>query len=147
MAGLKTNGVRPLEAADLRGNDNERNNDGTMILQNIESFLYAKHCSPEKVDMINGLLESVFKKSVLWKPKNGISLLHTLFEQAKKDIVPCLESNLHLDFTGKILNSLNDWVSIENDAANDVVLTPRYVTQLMAKMARTNMDSFCMGQG
>lgn len=142
MAGLKTNGVRPLEAADLRGNDNERNNDGTMILQNIESFLYAKHCSPEKVDMIKGLLESVFKKSVLWKPKNGISLLHTLFEQVKKDIVPCLESNLHLDFTGKILNSLNDWVSIENDAANDVVLTPRYVTQLMAKMARTNMDSF-----
>lgn len=142
MAGLKTNGVRPLEAADLRGNDNERNNDGIMILQNIESFLYAKHCSPEKVDMIKGLLESVFRKSVLWKPKNGISLLHTLFEQVKKDIVPCLESNLHLDFTGKILNSLNDWVSIENDAANDVVLTPRYVTQLMAKMARTNMDSF-----
>lgn len=142
MAGLKTNGVRPLEAADLRGNDNERNNDSTMILQNIESFLYAKHCSPEKVDMIKGLLESVFRKSVLWKPKNGISLLHTLFEQVKKDIVPCLESNLHLDFTGKILNSLNDWVSIENDAANDVVLTPRYVTQLMAKMARTNMDSF-----
>ena len=142
MAGLKTNGVRPLEAVDLRGNDNERNNDGTMILQNIESFLYAKRCSQEKVDMIKGLLESVFMKSVLWKPKNGISLLHTLFEQVKKDIVPCLESNLHLDFTGKILNSLNDWVSIENDAANDVVLTPRYVTQLMAKMARTDMDSF-----
>lgn len=142
MAGLKTNGVRPLESADLYGNDNERNNDGTIILQNIESFLYAKNCSPEKVNMIKGLLDSVFRKSVLWKPKNGISLLHTLFEQVKKDILPCLESNLHLDFTGKILNSLNDWVSIENDAANDVVLTPRYVTQLMVKMARTNMDSF-----
>ena len=142
MAGLKTNGVRPLESTDLRGNDNERNNDGTIILQNIESFLYAKNCSPEKVNMIKGLLDNVFRKSVLWKPKNGISLLHTLFEQVKKDILPCLESNLHLDFTGKILNSLNDWVSIENDAANDVVLTPRYVTQLMVKMARTNMDSF-----
>ena len=53
-----------------------------------------------------------------------------------------LESNLHLDFTGRILNSLNDWVSIDNDAANDVVLTPRYVTQFMAKCARTNKDSF-----
>ena len=142
MAGLKTNGVRPLESTDLCGNDNERNNDGTIILQNIESFLYAKNCSPEKVNMIKGLLDSVFRKPILWKPKNGISLLHTLFEQVKKDILPCLESNLHLDFTGKILNSLNDWVSIENDAANDVVLTPRYVTQLMVKMARTNMDSF-----
>lgn len=142
MAGLKTHGVRPLKSTDLYGNDNERNNDGTIILQNIESFLYAKNCSSEKVNMIKGLLDSVFRKPVLWKPKNGISLLHTLFEQVKKDILPCLESNLHLDFTGKILNSLNDWVSIENDAANDVVLTPRYVTQLMVKMARTNMDSF-----
>ena len=40
------------------------------------------------------------------------------------------------------MNSLNDWVSIENDSANDVVLTPRYVTNLMAKMARTDMNSF-----
>lgn len=142
MAGLTTNGVRPLEPSDLRGNDNDRNNDGTTLLQHIESFLYAKSCSNEKVEMIKGLLEGVFKKTVLWKPKNGISLLHTLFEQVKKDIIPCLESNLHLDFTGKILNSLNDWVSIENDSANDVVLTPRYVTTLMAKMARTNKDSF-----
>ena len=142
MSGLTTNGVRPLEPSDLRGNDNERNNDGITLLQHIESFLYAKNCSNEKVEMIKGLLEGVFKKTVLWKPKNGISLLHTLFEQAKKDIIPCLESNLHLDFTGKILNSLNDWVNIENDSANDVVLTPRYVTTLMAKMARTNKDSF-----
>ena len=142
MAGLTTNGVRPLEPSDLRGNDNDRNNDGTILLQHIESFLYAKNCSNEKVEMIKGLLEGVFRKTVLWKPKNGISLLHTLFEQVKKDIIPCLESNLHLDFTGKILNSLNDWVSIENDSANDVVLTPRYVTTLMAKMARTNKDSF-----
>lgn len=142
MAGLTTNGVRPLEPSDLRGNNNERNNDGTTILQHIESFLYAKNCSIEKVEMIKGLLEGVFRKPVLWKPNNGISLLHTLFEQTKKDIIPCLESNLHLDFTGKILNSLNDWISIENDSANDVVLTPRYVTTLMAKMARTNKDSF-----
>ena len=142
MAGLTTNGVRPLESYDLRGNDNDRNNDGTTLLQHIESFLYAKNCSNEKVEMIKGLLEGVFRKTVLWKPKNGISLLHTLFEQVKKDIIPCLESNLHLDFTGKILNSLNDWVSIENDSANDVVLTPRYVTTLIAKMARTNKDSF-----
>ena len=142
MAGLLTSGVRPLEPSDLRGNDNERNNDGTVILTHIRSFLFDKNCSDEKIEMISGLLEGVFKKSVLWKPKNGISLLRTLFEQVKKEIIPCLESNLHLDFTGKILNSLNDWVSIENDSANDVVLTPRYVTTLMAKMARTNKDSF-----
>lgn len=142
MAGLLTNGVKPLESSDLSGNDNDRYNDGTILLQHIETFLHAKNCSNEKVEMIKGLLDGVFKKTVLWKPKNGISLLYTLFNQVKKDIIPCLESNLHLDFTGRILNSLNDWVSIENDAANDVVLTPRYVTQLMALMARTNRNSF-----
>lgn len=33
-------------------------------------------------------------------------------------------------------------MNIENDSKNDVVLTPRYVTTLMAKLARTNKDSF-----
>ena len=142
MAGLKTDGVKPIDASDLPCNNNEKNNDGTFILNNIEAFLYAKNCSSEKVEMIKGLLDSVFKKKVLWQPVNGESLLKTLFKQVKTDIIPCLESRLHLDFTGKILNSLSDWVNIENDAANDVVLTPRYVTTLMAKMARTNKDSF-----
>lgn len=142
MAGLKSTGVRPLEYADLYSNDNEKANDGTVILNSINAFLFAKHCSAEKVEMIISLLEGVFKKRVLWKPMNGESILKSLFKQVKADIIPCLESNLHLDFTGKILNSLNDWVSIENDRSNDVVLTPRYITTLMAKMARTNMDSF-----
>lgn len=151
MTGLKTDGMSQMEPADLRCYDNDRNNDGTYIINNIEAFLCAKHCDTERVNMVISLLEDVFKKSVLWKPKNGISLLRTLFEQVKRDIIPCLESNLHLDFTGKIFNSLNDWVSIENDKKNDVVLTPRYVTTLMAKMARTDKDSFVwdatMGSG
>ena len=142
MAGLETPGERTLEVNDLHSNNSEHNNDGTAILNSIESFLYAKQASPEKVQMISGLLRGVFTKSVLWKPKNGESLLKVLFHQVKEDIIPLLESNLHLDFTGRILNSLNDWVSIDNDAANDVVLTPRYVTQFMAKCARTNKDSF-----
>ena len=142
MAGLQTAGVRTLEVEDLHSNDSIHNNDGTILLSNIESFLYAKNATNEKVQMISGLLRGVFTKAVLWKPKNGESLLKVLFNQVKVDIIPLLESNLHLDFTGRILNSLNDWVSIDNDAANDVVLTPRYVTQFMAKCARTNKDSF-----
>lgn len=142
MAGLKSAGVKPLEYTDLKSNNNKKSNDGLTILERINTFLSEKDCSGEKVEMIIGLLEGVFKKRVLWKTSNGESILKSLFKQVKTDIIPCLESNLHLDFTGKILNSLNDWVSIENDPFNDVVLTPRYITTLMAKMARTNMDSF-----
>ena len=75
-------------------------------------------------------------------PVHGESIIRSVYEQIYTDILPLLESNLHLDFTGKILNSLTDWVSIENDKQNDVVLTPRYVTRLMAQMARTDMNSF-----
>lgn len=142
MAGLQTAGIRTLDVNDLHSNNSEHNNDGTIIISNIESFLHTKNAGSEKVKMISGLLQDVFTKAVLWKPKNGESLLKVLFHQVKTDIVPLLESNLHLDFTGRILNSLNDWVSIDNDTANDVVLTPRYVTKFMAQCARTNKDSF-----
>lgn len=142
MAGLKTNGIFPLKDSDLTGNDNEQLNDGLVITSRITTFLHSKNCSLDKIKMITGLLNPVFEKPALWKPHNGESILKTLYRQVSNDIIPCLESNLHLDFTGKILNSLGDWVHIENDRANDVVLTPRYVTQLMAKLARTNKDSF-----
>ena len=142
MAGLSVKGVAPLTASDFKGNSFDNNNDGTVIVNQIKAFLKSKECSDDKVDMIVTLLSPVFMKSVLWRPVNGESVLRNLFLQVKKDIVPILESNLHLDFTGKILNKLSDWVSIENDSANDVVLTPRYVTSFMARLARTDMDSF-----
>ena len=147
MAGLTTEGVRPLEASDFYGNDDAFNNDG--ILTRTESFLHKKHCSPEKIKMVLTYLKPVFDKRDLWKPVNGESVIKSIYKQVKEDILPLLESNIHLDFTGKILNSLNDWVAIENDRLNDVVLTPRFVTNLMARITRTDKDSFvwdtCMG--
>lgn len=52
MVGIKTDGVKPIDASDLPCNNNEKNNDGTFILNNIKSILYAKNCSSEKVEMI-----------------------------------------------------------------------------------------------
>ena len=142
MAGLTIKNVAPLSHSDFKGNDSESKNDGTVIIDQIGEFLKYKKCSTDKIEMITGLLSPVLKNRVLWRPRNGESILKNLFLKVQSDIVPILESNLHLDFTGKILNKLSDWVSIENDAANDVVLTPRYVTSFMARLARTDMDSF-----
>lgn len=142
MAGLSIKNVAPLTHSDFKGNDNDGKNDGTVILDQIREFLKYKKCSSDTIEMILGLLSPVFKNRVLWRPVNGESLLKWLFLQVQQDIIPILESNLHLDFTGKILNKLSDWVSIENDALNDVVLTPRYVTAFMARLARTGKDSF-----
>lgn len=142
MAGLSTEGMRPLTIDDFPSNNSDDDNDSTIISNRVRAFLRNKKCSVDKVNMVIDLLRPVFSKTVLWKPNNGESVIKHLYHQVKTDIIPCLESKLHLDFTGKILNSLSDWVSIENDSQNDVVLTPRYVTTLMAKMARTDMDSF-----
>lgn len=141
MAGLKTNGVAVLEPQDFRGNDNARFNDGTVIIQRIDAFLRTKNCPQEKIQMILGLLKPVFVKRSLWRPGNGESALRRLYLQVKYEVIPHLESPFRLDFTGKILNSLNDWVSLENDIANDVVLTPRYVTSFMARLCHTDRNS------
>ena len=141
MAGLRTEGVAVLESSDFHGNDDETDNDGTVITRRIEAFLKKKKCSADKIQMILGLLGPVFKKKSMWQPQDGSSALRRLYLQVKYEVIPQLESPFHLDFTGKILNSLNDWVSIETDVANDVVLTPRYVTSFMARLCRTDMNS------
>lgn len=149
MAGLTTEGVKPLEVTDFYSNDDNNDNDGHIVLRRTRAFLNKKNCSTDKIDMVLNYLKPVFEKRDLWKPINGESVIKSIYKQVKDDILPLLESNIHLDFTGKILNSLNDWVAIENDKLNDVVLTPRFVTMLMARIAKTDMDSFvwdtCMG--
>ncbi len=149
MAGLSTAGVRELDASSLYSNDDENDNDGQIILRRTESFLRKKKCSKDKVDMVLNYLRPVFDKKDIWKPVNGESVIKSIYKQVKENVLPLLEGAVHLDFTGKILNSLNDWVQIENDKLNDVVLTPRFVTSLMARITQTNKNSFvwdtCMG--
>ena len=151
MAGLSTKGIKKLKVGDLDSNDNYDLSDGQIILTHIKSFLKARRAAVDKIDLILNLLNPVFNSKDMWQPNNGESLVKELYRQISTDIIPLLESNLHLDFTGKILNSLSDWVRIENDAANDVVLTPSYITHFMAHLAHTDKDSFvwdlAMGSG
>ena len=151
MAGLQTKGIKRLEVDDLSSNDSEDWNDGSMILEHIKAFLKARKAEKDKIDLTISLLGNVFKNIDMWRPINGESIIKRLYIQISRDVIPLLESNFHLDFTGKILNSLSDWVSIDNDKKNDVVLTPSYITHFMAHLARTNKDSFvwdlAMGSG
>ena len=142
MAGLKTEGAPRLEVNELRSSDKSALNDGHIILNHIQVFLEARNADSAKIEMIMSLLDSVFKKNGLNQPHNGESAIKKIYRDISNNIIPLLESNLHLDFTGKILNSLSDWVSIDNDQANDVVLTPRYITKMMAILTRTNKDSY-----
>lgn len=143
MAGLGVEGkVAPLEIIELKGEQGTKNNDGYVIRNKIDSFLAERNLPQEKREMIINDLSRVFIYSDLWKPINGESKLKSVYTIVKNDIMPIFTSAKHLDFTGKLFNVLNEWVDIPDSDKNDVVLTPRYVTELMAKLAEVDMDSY-----
>lgn len=75
MAGLTTEGVKPLEVHDLYSNDDLDDNDGRIILRRTMSFLRKKSCSKDKIDMVVNYLKPVFEQKALYKPINGESLI------------------------------------------------------------------------
>ena len=143
MAGLGVDRkVAPLEIEDLKGNNSSKENDGKTIITKIDSFLEEKNLPEEKKAMIINDLSRVFIYSDLWKPINGESKLKLVYTSVKNDIMPLFTSTRHLDFTGNLFNILNEWVDIPDGDRNDVVLTPRYVTEFMAKLVEVNKDSY-----
>lgn len=144
MAGLGAEGVQPLRIEDLRSIDDKENNDGQVIMSKIRMYLKHKKLPKEKIDMILGILDVVFHNSGLEKPTSGgESKLHTIYADVKRDILPYVTGELHnIDFTGRLFNVMNEWVDVPDGGENDVVLTPRYVTELMAKMCEVNMNSY-----
>ena len=143
MASLGVEGkVAPLEIADLKGEAGSKTNDGQVIISKIDSFLEERNLPQEKKAMIINDLSRVFIYSDLWQTVNGESKLKTVYTSVKNNIMPIFTSAKHLDFTGRLFNVLNAWVDIPDSDKNDVVLTPRYVTELMAKLAQVNKDSY-----
>ena len=151
MAALPIADCADLEVSELKGNQIDRDSDGRKILTRIEAFLQSRGSPEEKIQMILRLLSGVFTNKILWKSTNGESKIKTLYREIVEGVIPILKLRLNVDFTGVILNSLKDWLELDNDKKNDVVLTPRYVAQLMVRLARTNKDSFvwdtAMGSG
>lgn len=144
MAGLGVKGkVSPLKVDDLRGELGSQINDGAIIMSRVSEYLQAKELPTEKRLIIENELRGVFNNSSLYRPINGESKLHTTYSDVKANIIPFLTGELHnLDFTGRMFNVLNAWVDVPDGDKNDVVLTPRYVTELMAKLCNVNMNSY-----
>lgn len=142
MAGIGSDGIAPLEISELKGETGAKTNDSRVLINKIDSFLEKRSLPQEKKEMIVNDLSRVFVYSDLWKPINGESKLKSVYTSVKNDIMPIFTSAKHLDFTGKLFNVLNAWVDIPDSDKNDVVLTPRYVTELMAKLAQVNKDSY-----
>ena len=143
MAALGAEGIAPLEIADLKGNTDEKSNDGQTMLTQISAFLGKKELPDEKIESMNSLFSQILRDKNYYMPVNGESPIKTIYIVIKDDIMPIFKSARHLDFTGRLFNVLNSWITLRpGDDKNDVVLTPRYVTELMARLCRVNMDSY-----
>lgn len=144
MAGLGTDGVLPLKVEELAGKTDDEDNDGQVIMSKIKMYLAHKSLPEEKIEMITDILKIVFLQSGLNIPsEGGESKLHTIYAAVKRDILPYVTGELHnIDFTGRLFNVMNEWVDVPDGGPNDVVLTPRYVTELMTKLCEVNMNSY-----
>lgn len=143
MAALGADGVAPLEVTDLKGNTDEELNDGQVMLRQIKSFLKRRNLPKEKINTINALFLQILQDENYYKPINGESPIKTVYIAIKDDIMPIFKSARHLDFTGRLFNVLNSWIPLRpGDDKNDVVLTPRYATELMARLCKIDKDSY-----
>lgn len=140
--------VSGLTTPDLKSDKGKKTHDGYAIYNRVSEFLDAKNLPSDKTDCIKNTLERVLLHSMLEQPRKvkGTSRvesrLKTVYREVEKNIMPTFVSAEHLDFTGKLFNVLNEWVNIPDGERNDVVLTPRYVTEFMAKLAEVNMNSY-----
>ena len=148
MAGLGIKDtVSPLEITDLKSEMGKASTDGHIIINKVTSFLAEKQLPEEKKNMIINELSNAFIHSNLSAPvkkgeRKGESKLKTIYTYLKTNILSYFYSANQIDFTGKLFNVLNDWVDVPDGAENDVVLTPRYVTEFMAKLCQVNRNSY-----
>lgn len=143
MAGIGIkNEVTPLSITELRSTSDPFSHDGHIILSRIMSYLAKKKLPNEKREMIIRVLSTVFIDTNLYKPKNGESALKSVYSYLDKNILPLFSDKIHVDFTAKLYNTLNAYVKVPDGNDNDVVLTPRYVCEMMASMCKVNKDSY-----
>lgn len=143
MAGLGVPGkVSPLRPEELTGEEGTYSNDGQKVLNKTGDFLNAKELPEKERLLVDTELRKTLILSNLEKPVNGTSKIATVYRKLYDDILPIIKSDHRIDFMGKLFNVLNEWVDVPDGEANDVVLTPRYVTDLMSKLCRVNMDSY-----
>ncbi|MBX7490623.1 HsdM family class I SAM-dependent methyltransferase [Helicobacter himalayensis] len=142
--------VAPLRLEDLKGESGTNSNDGTIFINKINDFLEYKNLPAEKIKMVINDLESAFIHSKLWQQSgftkqvenNDQSPLKKTYAQVLQNILPLVRKLQTADIAGRLFNSITKWLEVPDNEKNDVVLTPRYVVDLMVALCRVNKDSY-----
>jgi len=136
------NKVAALEKSELKSSTEEGNRDGDIILRKIKAFLNEKKLPQEKKDLIVRTLANTLTTDNINKVENGESQLKRVFTKIVDDLGIYYKIGLTTDFTGKLFNEMYNWLGFSQDKLNDVVLTPFYISTLLAKLARVDKDSY-----
>ena len=136
------NKVSALEKSELKSSTEEGNRDGDIILRKIKAFLNEKRLPQEKKDLIVRTLANTLTTDNINKSENGESQLKRVFTKIVDDLGIYYKIGLTTDFTGKLFNEMYNWLGFSQDKLNDVVLTPFYISTLLAKLARVDKDSY-----
>lgn len=134
--------VAALEKSDLRSSTEIGNRDGDIIHRKIIAFLNEKRLPQEKRELIVRTLQNTLTAENINKVENGESQLKRVFTKIIDDLGIYYKIGLSTDFTGKLFNEMYNWLGFSQDKLNDVVLTPFYVSTLLARLARVDKDSF-----
>lgn len=136
------NKVAALEKSELKSSTEDGNRDGDIILRKIKAFLNEKKLPQEKKDLIIRTLANTLTTDNINKVENGESQLKRVFTKIVDDLGIYYKIGLTTDFTGKLFNEMYNWLGFSQDKLNDVVLTPFYISTLLAKLARVDKDSY-----
>lgn len=154
MASLEYEGVGGLRVEELKsGRRGTSRFDGKIMVDKIRDFLQAHELPEDKVEFILNRFERIFIHSKLSEPQDdgGWSITKQAYQYVKDNIYDYYSRDLRLDFTGKLFQVMNAWVAVPDAADNDVVLTPRMVTELLVSLTKVNYQSkvwdFALGSG
>lgn len=138
--------VVPLQPAELMGSNERENTDGDKILNKVKNFLgdHSRTIPQEKQDtIINSLRQTlIFSNLQIKNADSNMSPIAAAYTKVYEKLIPAYKTTESMDFTGKLFNVLNDWVKVPDGDKNDIVLTPRFVTDVMARLAGVNMNSY-----
>ncbi|MCL2575998.1 MAG: SAM-dependent methyltransferase [Defluviitaleaceae bacterium] len=142
----------PLKIEDLKGSHMTDNTDADIILRKVRSVLQSRNLPADKLNHIMHGLTGTLKHDTTINTKTTATetVLKSIYSEVKENIMQFVEYKM-IDFAGAVYNEVTTWMSLADDEANDVVLTPRYIIDLMVKLAKVNKDSyvwdFALGSG
>lgn len=135
--------ISPLNPKDLKSSDEENETDGDKILNKVSAALKARNLPDEKQKQIrNALKNTLVYNNLNKKTVNGLSPISEIYKKIYDELRPAYQTTNVNDFTGRLFNVMNSWVDVPDGGANDVVLTPRYITNLMAELCEVDMNSY-----